>query len=159
MKKVIQNFIMVLFIFPIITSADVTIDLAQARQAMVKNNYSQANYYYFKILSIQPDNTEAQYGLAQGFAYQRDYQRARTELDKLFVLDSRHQEGLLLSASLNLNEKEYLSALRDAQLVIQQNPDSSLAYMYMSSAYAGIGDETASKQAMDRFDQLSSHKK
>ena len=144
---------------PVLVFADVAADFAQARQSMAKSNYAQANFYFFKILASQPNNIEAQYGLAQSFSNQQDYPRVRVELDKLFALNSRHQEGLLLSAMLNLLDKNYASALQDAQQVIQQNPDSVQAYKFMSSAYAGLDDEPSAKKAMDRALQLSATQK
>ena len=140
---------------PAIVFADTASLFLQADQAAKKGGYAQANFYYFKILADEPNNIEAQFGLARSFAMQKNYQRSRAELDKLFALNTRHQGGLLLSASLYLFNKEYQSALRDANAVIQHNPENVQAYRFLSSAYAGLGDEPAAKKAMDRSLQLS----
>lgn len=161
LAAIIRNcvIIFVLIISPNITLADVAADFDSAQQAMKQGRFAQANFFYFKILNSQPNNIEAQYGLALCFVKQRDYERARAELDKLLLLNSGHTDGLLLSATVNLQFKNWSSALMDAERVIQNSPDNINAYIYLSNAYAGMGDETSAKKAMEYSTQLANAQK
>jgi len=152
--KIIGSLLCIFIIFNSSLHADTLTSLQKAAHEKQQHHHAKSNYYYFETLSKQPNNTEALYGLAHSYQHLRKNDKALIELKKLLQINPAHEQGLMLSALINIQSQNWNQVLNNAEQVIQINPLNEQAYMYLDSAYSALGDTAAAASAMDRYQQV-----
>jgi len=153
-RKITAIFLSIFIICTGSIQANTLTDHQQAVQEKENHKYHKSNYYYFKILSTQPDDISALYGLAHNFQTLGQNDRSLSEVEKLLQIDANHEHGLLLRSLLNIYAQNWNKVLVDAQRVTQINPLNAQAYMYMDTAYSALGNKEEAKLASESYQQL-----
>jgi Tfp pilus assembly protein PilF len=113
---------------------NVDLRLKKASWNMMLMQWGFAQKEYDDILKKYPDNISALYFRAYTFMKQGKYREARDDYKHVLNITPRNFDALLGLALVNQKDFKYTDALNDINLLVQQYPDSAVAY----AARAGI---------------------
>jgi len=153
-KKLFECLILALLLNSTSAVSDVATDFIMASKEIAAGRYQKANYFYFRILSVDPNNIEAQYGLAQCFNKTRQTKLALTELKKILLINPDHVKSLTLRATIFTQQHNWDAVMIDAEHLVQINPLNKQAYMFMDNAFSVQGDTESAKAAIERYEQV-----
>ena len=108
--------------------------LRKAAWNLQLEEWDQAKFEYDLILSQVPDNIAALFYRAYVNERLRRYNFAKLDYENLLTIVPAHFEARLGLALLNEKSKHYTDAMDQMNLLVQQHPDSAVAY----AARAGI---------------------
>jgi tetratricopeptide (TPR) repeat protein len=111
--------------------------LQKASWNMLLEEWDNAKYEYDLILAHEPWNVAALFYRAYANERLRRYDFARLDYENMLTIVPSHFEARLGLALLNQKAKRYTDAINQINILVQQNPDSAIAY----ATRAGIETE------------------
>ncbi|MCR4852445.1 MAG: hypothetical protein K5893_02500 [Prevotella sp.] len=115
---------------------DVELRLRKAALNMQLDEWDYARLEYDKIIAHEPYNIAALFYRAYANERLRRHAFARTDYETLLTIVPAHFEARLGLALLNQKDKRYTEAMDQLNILIQQHPDSALAYAARAGAEA-----------------------
>ena len=102
--------------------------LQKASWNMMLEEWDNAKYEYDLVLSHDPANVAALFYRAYANERLKRYQFARLDYENMLTIVPSHFEARLGLALLNEKSKRYTDAMNQMNLLVEQHPDSALAY-------------------------------
>ncbi len=133
---------------------DTNHELVRAYDQMMAGNNSEAAAIYRNILSTEPDQQEALFGLAALLHRSGANDKARPLYARLLKLNPQHREGLNNFISLAAEEAPE-SALLELERLRLRNPDFSPIHAQMGMLYAKLGQFEQARSALLSAIQLA----
>jgi tetratricopeptide (TPR) repeat protein len=113
--------------------------------------YSDAKPYLQRGLELEPDNVDALAALAESEVGVGETEQAGARVQRVLAKVPAHAAGNLV-LGLVLMQQGKLAEARDAFLrSVAAQPNLSRAYYQLSLAYARLGDDAASAQALEQY--------
>lgn len=131
------------------TSLDVNYELERAYNALIAGKSETAIQIYEDILTSQPKNKEALFGLASTYHRLGQIDIARTLYGKLLEIDPKHRDGLNNFLVLLADEAPQ-EALTQMERLEAQNPSFSPIPAQMAIIYQKLGDQDKAVEKMYR---------
>ncbi len=94
---------------------------------------------YQGILSDAPEYARARYKLAEIHLERKEFTKVTAELEKLFEINERDAEALMLRARLKLAEDDPEKAVADLEEVLKKQPSLQTALFYMTQTRLALG--------------------
>ena len=131
------------------TKADVNYELERAYNALIAGKSETAIQIYEDILTSQPKNKEALFGLASTYHRLGQIDIARSVYGKLLEIDPKHRDGLNNFLVLLADEAPQ-EALAQMERLETQNPGFSPIPAQMAIIYQKLGDRDKAVEKMYR---------
>ena len=126
-------------------SSPVAEALAMAKEALQNGDHRSAGAVFSQILQRDPENVEAQAGLARALIAGGDLAKARQLLDRVAKEDAGHGEITAARAALDLAEqaKTAMAGASKLRARLAADPDDHAARLELATALFGGGDREA----------------
>lgn len=103
------------------------------------DNYDQALKYFYQVLRMKPDSPRVNYYIADIYDREEDYDKSLIFINKEISLNPTWDAPYALRGGLNIEFKQYDSAISDFSKAIELNPKGTTSYFNRSLAYENKG--------------------
>ena len=136
-------------------SANNELKFALAGLYQSQNNRKAAETIFRSIIEKSgnsPDGIKARGLLAAALLAGGDKIAAKTLIDEVLAKDQRNEQGLLLKASMAIDERQYDQAIADLRSILRDVPNSARALLMLAKAHEMAGSpELAQEHYMKAF--------
>lgn len=129
-------------------------ELEKAYNALVGGQSEDAKNIYLNILTQDPNNESALFGIASTFHRMNNRELARPFYGRLLKINPNHRDGLNNFLVL-MSEEDPQEALTELKELERRNPDFSPIPAQMAVIYSKSGDVEAARTSMVRAIQLA----
>ncbi|MCW5960761.1 MAG: tetratricopeptide repeat protein [Pyrinomonadaceae bacterium] len=103
------------------------------------NRDADAVEVYRSIISENPEYVRARHKLGEIYLDRKEPDLVQEQLDKLFEINDRDAEALILRVRLNLFQNKTEEAVADLEEILKKNPNQKDALFYMTQAKINLG--------------------
>lgn len=111
----------------------------RGKECYSSDNYDQALKYFYQVLRMKPDSPRVSYYIADIYDKQEDYDTSLIFINKEIALNPTWGAPYALRGGLNMELKQYDSAISDFSKAIELNPKDTTSYFNRSLAYENKG--------------------
>lgn len=130
------------------------VELERAYNALIAGQTEYAKDIYLEILTKDPNNESALFGMASTFHRMSNLELARPFYGRLLKVNPNHRDGLNNFLVL-MSEEDPEEALIELQALAQRNPDFSPIPAQMAVIHSNSGNVEAARKQMIRAIQLA----
>jgi tetratricopeptide (TPR) repeat protein len=127
--------------------------LALALALNNRKQYAEARRAALKSLELDADNVDTLATLAEAEAGTGDLQQADAHARRVLARSPTHHTANLVAGIVLMQQERYVEARDALEQAAAANPASAAVYYQLSLAYARLGDETRSRQNVERYRQ------
>jgi tetratricopeptide (TPR) repeat protein len=104
------------------------------------NRENEAVVMFNGILNEFPEYVRARYRLSDIYLERKEPDKVKEQIEKLFAINDRDSEALLLRVRLNLLENKTEDAVKDLEEILKKKPNQKDALFYMTQAQIELGN-------------------